>query len=476
MSSAKNVDHPKRKTNCNLVKAVEALTNLKEMNVSFHLVVHMEGKSQTFGTNNCVKTFDKYKKDFEEALIEDALDLCAAVIDDTEEVEEDVDPKNVAKKRAYKLKNGKELKRAPYPLSLMNRREKLGYLRYLISYDRNERLGLDSNRIVAGNETWEARFWPNEQVKWSELKINIGLIKSEHLNGESPTNFYTKVIEAALHMFKKDPEKYYLESTTDKMLKDRKRTFGIHEAPTIEQRVDASMNENDQNEERDSSLGSNKTYTLEKEGSTAGIVEEEEQYEFPAAATNNPVEPVPIVSRPHLEEQEDRGSPIYFELPEYLEGLAPAKKIRYNPGKGLCLAFSIAQHGNVDPKELKAYSNEKMVEWWVHIKAFVTFPLHITVGTGNQSYQKVINHQYELFSFLRGEESLYAFNTGEAEICILATIINQPIHLLIYNLLGFPPGTPLLDRCRMHSAHCPSKKLPDTQQYICDEGRCFPAL
>jgi hypothetical protein len=99
------------------------------------------------------------------------------------------------------------------------------------------------------------------------------------------------------------------------------------------------------------------------------------------------------------------------------------------------------------------YRNKKMVEWYVFIKEFMTYPLHITVGSGNDSYQKTIHHQYELFTFLRSKESLYAYNTGDAEIVMLATIINQPIHLLIYNMQGFPAGTPLLERCRIQTIY-----------------------
>ena len=59
--------------------------------------------------------------------------------------------------------------------------------------------------------------------------MNIGVAKSEHLNGESPTSFMTKVIESAFEMFDKDPETFYEEKVTKKMIKKRKRTFGIHE-------------------------------------------------------------------------------------------------------------------------------------------------------------------------------------------------------------------------------------------------------
>ena len=284
-------------------------------------------------------------------------------------------------------------------------------------------------------------------------------------------------------MLEEDPEKFYMQNITEKMLKTRKKSFGIHEPPSVANVSEDPVEEFDM-EDADTSDGnktytadnsnsnsdSNKTYTVEKEtnGDIGVDTEEEFHYDFPAGVQDNFSFPAEPVSRSHLEDHQDDGNPTYFELPEYLEGLAPAKKIQYNPGKGLCLAYSIAQQGNLDPKKLKKYANKKMVEWWVHIKEFVVFPLSITVGTGNQSYQKPIDHQYELFSFLRSDESLYAYNTGDAEIVILATIINQPIHLLIYNLQGLPRETPLLERCRIHTIY-PREFLTHTNKFVLKE-------
>jgi hypothetical protein len=125
------------------------------------------------------------------------------------------------------------------------------------------------------------------------------------------------------------------------------------------------------------------------------------------------------------------------------------KKIQYNPGRGLCLYISTGQQENFDPKKLKKYANKKMIEWFVHVKKSFIYPFNITVGSGNTSYQKPINHPYQFFDFLRSDEAEYAYNTGEPELIILATIINQPITLLMYKLQGLPRDTPLEERCRI---------------------------
>ena len=76
MAPTKNCDHPKRKLDINLVKVVDGLQKFKDVNVSYHLVVHMEGHTQSFGTDNVSTVYDANKEQFEKALIDDALDLC----------------------------------------------------------------------------------------------------------------------------------------------------------------------------------------------------------------------------------------------------------------------------------------------------------------------------------------------------------------------------------------------------------------
>ena len=178
--------------------------------------------------------------------------------------------------------------------------------------------------------------------------------------------------------------------------------------------------------------------------------------------------PESVVSRPHLDDHQDTGSPIYFDLPEYLADLAPAKKIQYNPGRGLCLYISTGQQESFDPKKLKKYAKKKMIEWFVHVKKSFIYPFNITVGSGNSSYQKPIHHQYQFFDFLRSDEAEHAYNTGEPEIIILATIINQPITLLMYKLQGLPRDTPLEERCRIQTFN-PIQFLMRKNKYVMKE-------
>ena len=122
------IDHPKRKLEKCISKLLDGLSELTAANVSHHLVIHNEGHTQSYGTENVREVFERNKEVFEDALKNDALKLCNDKLD---EVSENENPTN-GKDHANRLKNGAGLARLPLPLSLMNRREKLTYLRYVI--------------------------------------------------------------------------------------------------------------------------------------------------------------------------------------------------------------------------------------------------------------------------------------------------------------------------------------------------------
>ena len=125
-------------------KAVESLMEMTKSKVSFHLVVHKDGETKSFGTKNAADTFEDVKDRFEEALIKDVFIMCCT----ERETEEPVlsNKNNIAPKMRIKIRqlNNKvsELERLPYPLKYMNRKEKLSYLRYLIIFDKQVRLDI----------------------------------------------------------------------------------------------------------------------------------------------------------------------------------------------------------------------------------------------------------------------------------------------------------------------------------------------
>ena len=166
---------------------------MQNANVSYHLAIHMKGNTRSIGTEGACKVFEENREKFEDDLVDDALIFCNGKIDKNVE-DSDNGKKAGAKEMAYRLKQGEGVAKLPFPLSLMNRKEKLSYLLYLITYDRFVRLGIDSTKIKVGIDTWEARFCPNTVLKLLDLKTKLGSLNSEHLDGDTPTKIFTTVI------------------------------------------------------------------------------------------------------------------------------------------------------------------------------------------------------------------------------------------------------------------------------------------
>ena len=57
-------------------KAVNSLLGLKKSRVSFHLVVHVGGKTKSFGTKSACEKFEEYRDAFERALLLDVVSMC----------------------------------------------------------------------------------------------------------------------------------------------------------------------------------------------------------------------------------------------------------------------------------------------------------------------------------------------------------------------------------------------------------------
>ena len=106
-----------------------------------------------------------------------------------------------------------------------------------------------------------------------------------------------------------------------------------------------------------------------------------------------------------------------------------------NAGGGPCLFRAGADHIWLrDFKILRRFVHAHIIEQWYFYGSFYTFPLYITIGSGNFAYQKTIHDTRNFHGFLQTEESMLAFNTSQAEIVALGNILNVDIFVLTYNL------------------------------------------
>ena len=111
------------------------------------------------------------------------------------------------------------------------------------------------------------------------------------------------------------------------------------------------------------------------------------------------------------------------------------------------LTFSVSQHANVDVQALKRYANRHFSDHFGQYRGNIQFPLIVDISTGENRDTRFFETEEEFLLFINTDDSLYSWNTGESEILVLATIINQPITVVHFQQQGFAPGTPLEQRC-----------------------------
>ena len=111
------MDHPQRNISASISSVTSGLDKLKKANASYCLAIRFEGHTQIYGTGRAKLIKEKFKQQVEDALVDDALDLYVAAAMHVD-----------ATRKAFELKNGEGVKRLPYPLSLMNRKEKMAQI------------------------------------------------------------------------------------------------------------------------------------------------------------------------------------------------------------------------------------------------------------------------------------------------------------------------------------------------------------
>ena len=467
---AKTTTSHKSKVNTAVEKAVSALLELRKAKVAFHLVVHAEGRTQSFGTKKASAQFDTVKEVFEHALLSDVVDMCNPAQEDPRIL---ANNDNLAPKLKEKINrlnaNPNELEKLPYPLRYMNRKEKLSYLRYLVQFDRQKRLQTKATRIVAGDESWEPSFWLKDDLEWKDLKKNLGYLKKEDLpNEESPNIFFSRLIANAFVLYGESTDLFVDESLSLSMIEKRKKLLGIHTAPRIIE-DDDELNESTIIEEDDLDL--NDDVNHDEEYIPPQIINPPGGISAPpppsaSIVTLNAPDPI------HHDEEQGRypDSDDYnddFVLPVYLQQMIPKMEVKGITKYGQSLFQCVALKYDLEVDDLQAFSTKKLLgRWWVHFRKWFQFPMRILIENDiGERKRKCLEHQYELFDFLKTDDYKHAFKTGDAELEILSTIINQPIHILEFNRKGFPPGTKEEERCKMRSVE-PKKGLLKEDNFV----------
>ena len=147
-------------------------------------------------------------------------------------------------------------------------------------------------------------------------------------------------------------------------------------------------------------------------------------------------------------------------LPEFLQNMIPSMEIKGNSKGGRSLIQSLCLKFELNFDDLHNYSTKLLIgKGWANLKHHFKYPVQMLIENqlGEKRHQKIA-HQYELFDFLKTEEYKDAKNTGDAELELLSSVIQQPIHLLVHEKRGFRPGTSEVERCEIRTIN-PNKIL-----------------
>lgn len=136
--------------------------------------------------------------------------------DDEEVLAENVPNTNDSERAVSILKNLSplsELPRLPFPLSLMNKRQKIKYLSDRI-FEEARVAGVPA--VIYGSKSWKPQFWLDDIWAWQNLtKPLIKITEAEFSGDGSYVDFLAALVRSILEGADKDPEDY-VEDITNK--------------------------------------------------------------------------------------------------------------------------------------------------------------------------------------------------------------------------------------------------------------------
>jgi len=195
---------------------IKSLLKVLKRNVPAGIIWYQGGKVRTLGTQNLVKWVENQDKETLEKVIE--LDQQSLINGDEPLMcDDDVSDETLAATLLQDQMASLDISRLPYPLSLMNKKEKVKYIATHI-YDEFCHKQQDFHvKIIYGNPDFRPSFWPENLWTWENCKRSIHSIK-DHLYTGSGTfaDFLTTCIKNLFAAHDRDPEKFYKNDASNK--------------------------------------------------------------------------------------------------------------------------------------------------------------------------------------------------------------------------------------------------------------------
>ena len=204
------------------VQLITTILKLARHDVPIVAIWYQENSVQIHGTKH-MKEFilNLVQGDLEKAIKEDIFNFASPEPDEPllDVTDENVPEKVQAKQLLQKFYHGKEPDKLPFPVSCMNKKEKITWVTKQILQEQRELSGNITNIVKYEDPHLMPSFWLNEEWDWMLLTKNLSNVTTEIYTGPGEfQDFLTRLIYGCLSMHGKDPENFFTENINQKAL------------------------------------------------------------------------------------------------------------------------------------------------------------------------------------------------------------------------------------------------------------------
>ena len=174
---------------------VTAINKLGKMMIPVAVLWYEDNSINVEGTEKLKQFLRQLKNDdIERAIKEEILNFAGNV---NEESPMDTNV-NVSDSQREQLSPSSPIK-LPFPLSVMNRKQKMGWLAKEILREQNTRTGSTKAYVKYGDPRCKPSFWLSDEWDWTLCTINLSKLKTEMYTGPGDfQDFLTRLIENCL--------------------------------------------------------------------------------------------------------------------------------------------------------------------------------------------------------------------------------------------------------------------------------------
>ena len=219
------------------IQLISTIMKLAKYDLPIVALWYTDNDIKMYGTKHLKNFFSKLDQTvIDNAIKEDVLNLGSLQPDEPllSMTEENVPEKVRAKQVFQNFYSGKLPDELPFPLSCMNKKQKIIWLTKQMLQEQREASGEVLFSVKYGDLNLKPSFWLNEEWDWVNLTKNLSNISNQMYTGPGDfQDFLTRLIVKCLTMRGKDPETYVDPNVNKKTLNRKKKNKGIHEESHI---------------------------------------------------------------------------------------------------------------------------------------------------------------------------------------------------------------------------------------------------